>query len=73
MQEMRLIFNLTVRLRHKIIFLFILAVVDKKFVEYKDHFDQLMELKVDESLRPEKLVNDEMLGFHGNFKKLDVD
>ncbi|KAJ3617683.1 hypothetical protein MTP99_006780 [Tenebrio molitor] len=44
-----------------------------KYVEYKDRFDQLDKLRVDESLRPDPLQNDEILGFHGNFKKLSVD
>ncbi|KAJ3624285.1 hypothetical protein MTP99_017923 [Tenebrio molitor] len=45
----------------------------QKFEEYEDRFDQLDKLRVDENLRPEKLNNDEILGFHGNFRKLDVD
>nr|XP_023013368.1 alpha-tocopherol transfer protein-like [Leptinotarsa decemlineata] len=45
----------------------------KKFGEYKDVFDVLATLRVDEKLRPTPLVNDEVLGFYGNFKKLDVD
>ncbi|RZB40419.1 CRAL TRIO domain containing protein, partial [Asbolus verrucosus] len=44
-----------------------------KLVEYKNRFDQLDRIRVDESLRPEKLENDEILGFYGNFKKLNVD
>jgi hypothetical protein len=28
-------------------------------------------MRVDEGLRPEKLDNDEILGFYGNLKKLD--
>ncbi|RZC33655.1 CRAL TRIO domain containing protein [Asbolus verrucosus] len=44
-----------------------------KLHEYKDRFDQLDETKVNERLRPEKLKSDEILGFYGNFKKLNVD
>lgn len=45
----------------------------KKMEEHKPLFDRLISLKVDESKRPTKLVNDEVLGFYGNFKKLDID
>ncbi|CAH1108293.1 unnamed protein product [Psylliodes chrysocephalus] len=45
----------------------------KKFQQYKDRFDKLENMKVDESLRPEKLENDEILGYHGNFKKISID
>ncbi|KAG5883899.1 hypothetical protein JTB14_037183 [Gonioctena quinquepunctata] len=45
----------------------------KKFAEYEDRFNVLDTLRVDEKLRPTPLVNDEVLGFHGNFKKLNVD
>ncbi|RZC34023.1 CRAL TRIO domain containing protein [Asbolus verrucosus] len=44
-----------------------------KLGEYKDRFNQLDKIRVDERLRAEKLENDEILGFHGNFKKLNVD
>jgi hypothetical protein len=47
--------------------------VRQKLAQYQDRFDQLDKLKVDENLRPEKLDNDQVLGFHGNFKKLNVD
>ncbi|KAH0820743.1 hypothetical protein GEV33_002048 [Tenebrio molitor] len=43
-----------------------------KLEEFQDRFDQLDQMRVDESLRPEKLVNNDILGFYGNFKKLDV-
>ncbi|CAG9858030.1 unnamed protein product [Phyllotreta striolata] len=44
-----------------------------KFEECSDEFDELQKLKVDEKLRPEPLNNSEVLGYYGNFKKLDVD
>ncbi|CAG9832925.1 unnamed protein product, partial [Diabrotica balteata] len=45
----------------------------QKMFEYKDRFDQLESMKVNEELRPEKLQNDELLGYHGNFKKIETD
>jgi hypothetical protein len=48
-------------------------ILKEKFVQYQDRFDQLEKLRVNNSLRPAKLENDELLGFHGNFKKLSVD
>lgn len=45
----------------------------RKFEEYYDRFEALQNMKVDESLRPTPLENDDMLGFYGNFKKLSVD
>uniref|UniRef100_A0A6P7FWP6 Uncharacterized protein LOC114335002 isoform X2 n=1 Tax=Diabrotica virgifera virgifera TaxID=50390 RepID=A0A6P7FWP6_DIAVI len=45
----------------------------KKMFEYKDRFDKLETLQVTEELRPEKLENDELLGYYGNFKKIDTD
>lgn len=47
--------------------------VKSKFMEHRKNFDKLKDLKVDESKRPEPLKNDDVLGFHGNFKKLSVD
>ncbi|XP_072395563.1 alpha-tocopherol transfer protein-like [Diabrotica undecimpunctata] len=45
----------------------------QKFEENKERFNTLDTLKVNESLRPEKLENSEILGYHGNFKKIEVD
>ncbi|XP_028140956.2 retinaldehyde-binding protein 1-like isoform X3 [Diabrotica virgifera virgifera] len=45
----------------------------KKMFEYKDRFDKLETMQVNEKLRPEKLENDEILGYYGNFKKIDTD
>ncbi|RZB89867.1 clavesin-1 [Asbolus verrucosus] len=44
-----------------------------KLDQYRNRFDQLDVLRVDERLRPQKLDNDDVLGFYGNFKKLNVD
>ncbi|XP_065169568.1 retinol-binding protein pinta-like [Atheta coriaria] len=38
-----------------------------------DYFRNIQNFKVDANLRPNKLDNDELLGYHGNFRKLDVD
>ncbi|KAJ3647003.1 hypothetical protein Zmor_024554 [Zophobas morio] len=47
--------------------------LEAKFVENQELFDRLDEIKVDEALRPEKLKDDYTLGFHGSFKKIDID
>lgn len=47
--------------------------LEEKLLEYQPWYDHLDTLRADEKLRPEDLKNDEILGFHGNFKKLDVD
>lgn len=47
--------------------------VYNKYEENKDRYELLRKLKVDESLRPEPLVNDDILGYYGNFKKISVD
>ncbi|XP_023311854.1 uncharacterized protein LOC108905892 [Anoplophora glabripennis] len=41
--------------------------------ENSERFDKLAKMKVNEELRPAPLDNDDILGYHGNFKKLDVD
>ncbi|CAG9770312.1 unnamed protein product [Ceutorhynchus assimilis] len=44
--------------------------------QYKNHevrFSELQNLTVDESLRPAKLQNDDLLGYYGSFRKLDID
>lgn len=45
----------------------------EKFVEYKERFDKLSDLKTNEALRPGKPINDDVLGFQGNFKQLSFD
>nr|XP_023013370.1 alpha-tocopherol transfer protein-like [Leptinotarsa decemlineata] len=49
------------------------AIWKQKFADYKERFDKLDQLRVDEALRPTPLINDDVLGFYGNFKKLSVD
>ncbi|KAJ8933812.1 hypothetical protein NQ314_013784 [Rhamnusium bicolor] len=44
-----------------------------KIAEYKERFDKLDKMKVNENLRPAPLKNDDILGYHGNFKSLDMD
>lgn len=44
-----------------------------KLREYAARFDALDKMRVNENLRLAPLKNDEVLGYHGNFKKLDVD
>lgn len=44
-----------------------------KYSEHKALFDELDNLQINEDLRPERLINDDILGYYGNFKKLDVD
>ncbi|XP_056632725.1 uncharacterized protein LOC130442550 isoform X3 [Diorhabda sublineata] len=44
-----------------------------KYFQYKDRFDKLETMKVNEALRAEKLDNDELLGYYGNFKQLETD
>ncbi|KAJ3654085.1 hypothetical protein Zmor_013298 [Zophobas morio] len=46
-----------------------------KYQKYQDRFDLLDKLSVNGSLRPARLANenDEFLGYHGNFRKLDID
>lgn len=51
----------------------ILDVWNAKIQENSDWFDSLRNNPVDENLRPGKPLNDDFLGYHGNFKKLNVD
>ena len=44
-----------------------------KLSEYQERFDKLDTLRVDEKLRPEKLNNDEVLGYYGSFRQISVD
>lgn len=45
----------------------------KLYESDKDRFDALRSLRVNESLRPQPLMNDEILGYYGNFRKICVD
>lgn len=47
--------------------------LDKKFVQYGNRFDELDTLRVNEKLRPKKFENNDFLGFYGNFKQLNLD
>ncbi|CAG9770320.1 unnamed protein product [Ceutorhynchus assimilis] len=47
--------------------------LSKKYEEHKDMYLKLEKLSVDETLRPAKLRNDDILGYYGNFKKINVD
>ncbi|XP_063925192.1 retinol-binding protein pinta-like [Zophobas morio] len=47
--------------------------LNDEYDKHSDFFQYLKKFKVDESRRPEKLENDDVLGFYGNFKQLDVD
>jgi hypothetical protein len=49
------------------------GILKMKMMEHKEYFDRLDTLKVNEDLRPEKLINDDFLGFYGTFKHLDID
>ncbi|KAJ3646998.1 hypothetical protein Zmor_024551 [Zophobas morio] len=47
--------------------------LEEKYRKNQDLFDRIDEIKVDESLRPQKLEDSDFLGFYGNFKKLEID
>ncbi|KAJ3645387.1 hypothetical protein Zmor_023050 [Zophobas morio] len=47
--------------------------IKEKFLEYQHHFDEIASFVIDEKLVPKKLINDDFLGFYGNFKKLEID
>ncbi|XP_063903552.1 retinaldehyde-binding protein 1-like [Zophobas morio] len=48
-------------------------ILDAKLAQNQELFDRLDEIKVDEDLRPKKLIDDCNLGVHGNFKKIEID
>ncbi|XP_017780570.1 PREDICTED: uncharacterized protein LOC108565552 [Nicrophorus vespilloides] len=46
----------------------------QEFLESHDEYlSKWIQIRVDAKMRPEPLVNDEILGYYGNFKSLDVD
>ena len=47
--------------------------LEARCVKNQELFDRLDEIKVDESLRPAKLEDNDTLGVYGSFKKLDID
>lgn len=47
--------------------------MSENFEKYANRFDILDTLRVNETLRPEPLQNDELLGFYGNFRQLNCD
>lgn len=53
--------------------LFFIEMMHRKYEEYKPRFDKIQFMKADESLRPSKLENDDILGYYGSFKQIGVD
>ncbi|CAG9760069.1 unnamed protein product [Ceutorhynchus assimilis] len=49
------------------------VMMTKKFEELKPRFDKIQFMTVDESKRLEKLINDDILGFYGSFRQLNLD
>lgn len=45
----------------------------RKFEEMKPRFDKIQFMTTNESLRPSKLQNDDILGYYGSFRKIAVD
>ncbi|KAL1491402.1 hypothetical protein ABEB36_012003 [Hypothenemus hampei] len=45
----------------------------KKYETMKTRFDKIQFMTTNEELRPGKLENDELLGFYGSFKQINVD
>ncbi|XP_063903560.1 alpha-tocopherol transfer protein-like [Zophobas morio] len=47
--------------------------LEEKYRKNQDLFDRLDKIKIDETLRPTKLENSDVLGYYGSFKKIEID